>query len=472
MIRHSRVNTCKPWRKPACWTGTLAAVLTIGGCTHYVPKPVSVGDTATRFSARTIELNAAAAACRTMAPRARCDAGQPDRLVLFEVLIAGNPAVAAARAKVASAEAGARAAHAPAGPIMTLSTEYAGGETQPWLLGIAADLPLDTGGRRAARIGTADLAVAAARYDLAEAIWTARMVLVRGLAEQQVAVRQTAIADRLVALQERRFAVMERRVGQGEASRAELERTRADLADAHSRGAAARARFEAAVVQIAAALGVPLEQARGLIASWEGFETLTPLETLAPPDRYGALLGRPDLLKAMTAYDQAEFDLRGEVAKQYPAISVGPGFTWDHGLVKIPFNIGLTLPPLDLNRRAIAAAEARRSEAAAQLEALYAGAVAGIDQALAEVSAARRALKQVREMDLPIAARLAAQADRELAAGAIDRSDWAAAQAGLEIARLAELDALARAIMADAALEESMRRPLSGPETLIGVAAS
>ena len=75
-------------------------------------------------------------------------------------------------------------------------------------------------------------------------------------------------------------------------------------------------------------------------------------------------------------------------------------------------------------------------------------------------------------MDLPIAARLAAQADRELAAGAIDRSDWAAAQAGLEIARLAELDALARAIMADAALEESMRRPLSGPETLIGVAAS
>ena len=261
-------------------------------------------------------------------------------------------------------------------------------------------------------------------------------------------------------------------MGQGEASRAELERTRADLADAHSRGAAARARFEAAVVQIAAALGVPLEQARGLIASWEGFETLTPLETLAPPDRYGALLGRPDLLKAMTAYDQAEFDLRGEVAKQYPAISVGPGFTWDHGLVKIPFNIGLTLPPLDLNRRAIAAAEARRSEAAAQLEALYAGAVAGIDQALAEVSAARRALKQVREMDLPIAARLAAQADRELAAGAIDRSDWAAAQAGLEIARLAELDALARAIMADAALEASMRRPLSGPETLIGVAAS
>lgn len=472
MTRYTRTFGEPVWLEPVRWTGIAAALLAVGGCTHFVPKPVRVTDTAARFSAQTIDLNGAATVCRTIAPRAPCDAARPDRLVLFEVLIARNPAVAAARARVASAAAASRAAHAPAGPTMTLSTEYAGGDSQPWLLGVATDFPLDTGGRRTARIGAADLAVAAARYDLAEAIWTARIALVRGLAEQQVAVRQATVADRLMALQERRFAVMERRVVQGEASRAEMERTRADLADARTRGAAARARSEAAVVKIAEALGVPLEQARGLTASWEGFETLTPFEEPAPADRYAALLGRPDLLKAITAYDQAEFDLRGEVAKQYPAISVGPGFTWDHGLVKIPFNIGLTLPPLDLNRRAIAAAEARRGEAATQLEAFYAGAVAGIDQAMAEVSAARRVLKQARELDMPIAVRLAAQADHELAAGAIDRSDWAAAQAGLEIARLAELDALARAVMADVALEEAMRRPLSGPETLIEGAAS
>lgn len=460
------------WRKPAQLFSAAAVLLVVGGCVHYAPKPVSVTDTATRFFAQTIDLNTAAAACRARAQRAPCDASNPDKLVLFEVLLANNPAVAVARARVASAEAAARAAHTPASPTMTLSAEYAGADPKPWLLGVATDVPLDTGGRRAARIGSADLAVTAARYDLAEAIWAARMILVRAMAEQLVADRQRDVAGRLQALQERRLAVLVRRVAQGEASRAELERTRTDLADARSRVAAATARHEAAGVQISAALGVPLEQARALSASWSGLETPAPLKAVAPGDRYAALLGRPDLLKGIISYEQAEFDLRGEVAKQYPALSVGPGFTWDHGLVKIPFNIGLALPPLDLNRRAIAAAETRRSEAGTQLEALYAAAVTGIDQALAEATAARRSLAQTRELDLPIAARLATQANRELEAGAIDRNDWAVAQAGLEIARLAELDALARVLAADAALEEALRRPLSGPELLIEGAGS
>lgn len=470
-IRQSHVIVIRrrQWGRGAALAAT---VLALAGCTHYAPKPVSLANAAARFSARSADLNGAVSVCRSMASRAPCDAGNPDKLVLFEVLLTNNPAVAVARARVTSAEAAARAAHAPVGPTMTLSTEYAGADPKPWLLGMATDFPLDTGGRRAARIGSADLAVTAARYDLAEAIWTARIALVRALADQLVADRQITIANRLQALQERRFAVLERRVVQGEASRAELERTRADLAGARSRLATAQAKREAATVQIAAALGVPLDQGRKLSASWPGLEAPGPLAALAPADRYSALLGRADLLKGMTAYEQSEFDLRGEVAKQYPALSVGPGFTWDHGLVKIPFNVGLALPPLDLNRRAIAAAEARRSEAAAQLEALYAGAVAGIDQAMAEAAAARRSLSQARELDLPIATRLAAQADRELAAGAIDRNDWAAAQAGLEVARLAELDALARVLAADSALEEVLRRPLSGPETLIEGAGS
>lgn len=450
----------------------LGATLGLAGCVGYVPKPVSVADTAQHFAAHRLDLEGATAACRARAPRAPCDSARPDRLVLFEVLLANNPAVAAARAKVDTAQAAARAAHAPGGPTLTLSTEYAGADSPPWLLGIGADIPLDTGGRRAARIGSAELAVTAARYDLAEAVWTARMALVRALAEQELSEHQAIIAVRLSGLQERRFAVLERRVAQGEASRAELERTRADLADARARVASAQARREAALVQIAAALGVPLEQVRSLAITWPTFTSPAEVNTPSATDRASALLWRPDLLKAMVLYDQAEFDLRGEVAKQFPALSIGPGFSWDHGLVKIPFNLGLTLPPFDLNRRAIAAAEARRAQAGSDLDALYASAVAGIDQSIAETTAARSALVQLRALDLPIAVRLAAQADRELAAGAIDRNDWAAAQAGLEIARLTELDALARVLAADAALEEALRRPLSGPETLLEGAGS
>ena len=68
---------------------------------------------------------------------------------------------------------------------------------------------------------------------------------------------------------------------------------------------------------------------------------------------------------------------------------------------------------------------------------------------------------------MPTAQALADQADREFRAGAIDRAEWAAAQAGAAQTRLVELDALARVHAADAALEDAVRRPLEGPETQI-----
>ncbi|HEX7819717.1 MAG TPA: TolC family protein, partial [Sphingobium sp.] len=84
-----------------------------------------------------------------------------------------------------------------------------------------------------------------------------------------------------------------------------------------------------------------------------------------------------------------------------------------------------------------------------------------------ECRLARAALARVRSADLPIARRLAAQADAQLRRGQSDRTDWAAAQGGIAQARLAELAALARVHAADAALEDALRRPLEGPELLL-----
>lgn len=135
--------------------------------------------------------------------------------------------------------------------------------------------------------------------------------------------------------------------------------------------------------------------------------------------------------------------------------------------MKVPFALGLVLPPFDLNRRNIRAAEAKRVEAGKKLDAVVADAAAAVDAALIEARAARAALADVRAREVPVAQRLAVQADRAIAAGTIDRVDWAAAQAGAVEAQLAELDALARIHTADAALEDAVRRPLTGPETAI-----
>lgn len=448
---------------------SIPAIL-LAGCVHYSTAPVSPAGIVAQRAKTSLDLQAVASECKRLAPAAPCDPQQFDRAMLYAAMLRYNPSVALARASLASAAAAARAAHAPPGPTLTLTSEYAGAapDPSPWLFGGVLDVPLDMGARRSTRLAGAGLAIVAARYDFVEAVWTARMAVTHALAECLIAERQIGVLGELVGLQQRRFSGMEQRLAHGEIARAEMERARADLAEAQRRQGEARVRLEAANAALAAAIGIPVSSQQSVDLVWDDFDVPSGEVPISTSERQEALLARADILKSVTAYDQAEVDLRGEVAKQFPTISIGPGFTWERGLVKIPFNIGLVLPPLDLNRRAIAAAEARRSEAGKRLEADVAGAEAAIGQALIEAKAARQQLARIRAVDVPVAERLAGQANRELSAGAIDRIDWAIAQAGLVTARLTELDALARLRSADAALEGALRRPTSGPETMIG----
>ena len=446
----------------------------LAGCTTYAPVPLDVPAILAVRRETILDPERAAAAAITIAPGADPADGPWNRLTLLAAALVYNPDIEAARSGVVSAEAGARAARVATPATLTLSAEYArdAAAQSPWLLGTALDLPIDRGVRRAARSSVADIAVDLARYAEAEVIWATRMALRRALTDRLIAERRAAGFQVVADLRERQLAAVERRVDAGEAGRAELDRVRADGAEA-SRGLIdALAQAKDAQLRIAAAIGLSPEALEGIAPNWTGFdEPVSDLgETLDPEIRSQAILARADVLKALAAYDQAEVELRLEVARQYPALTLSPGYTWERGLVKFPVSLGLALPPLDLNRSAIALAEARRADAGQRLEALLASADAAINSAKAETYAARTALDRIRAVERPTADRLARQADRELTAGAIDRVDWAAAQAGSAQTRLVELDALARVHAADAALEDAVRRPLEGPETQINIA--
>lgn len=446
----------------------------LSSCATYVPaRPNALSILADRREA-TLDVARVAAEVETLVPGVNPPTAPWDRLALLAAALVYNPDIQAARSGVVSAEAEARAARVATPATLTLSAEYArdAAAQSPWLLGAALDLPIDRGVRRAARSGVADIAVEIARYDEAEVIWTARMALRRALADRLIAERRAAGFQVVADLRARQLAAVDRRVAAGEASRTELDRVRADGADA-SRGLIdALAQAKDARLRLAAAIGLPPGALEGISAEWEGFdEPVSDLgETLDPEIRSQAILARADVLKALAAYDQVEVELRLEVARQYPALTLSPGYTWERGLVKLPVSLGLALPPLDLNRNAIALAEARQAEAGQRLEAILASADAAIESARAETAAARTALDRIRSVERPTADRLARQADRELSAGAIDRVDWAAAQAGAAQTRLVELDALARVHAADAALEDAVRRPLEGPEIQINAA--
>jgi outer membrane protein TolC len=459
------------WSSPSGFGSSLkrpllfcATGLTLAGCATYHPAPLSPASVAASISVRTLDPELARPARARLAPNTAWDGRSWDRLSLLAFALANNPAIGEARAKALAASRSASAARLPPAATLTLTGEYANdpSASSHWLYGAASDVPLDIGGARTQRVGAADYAARAARYDYMESIWTTRMALRRALAERIFAARESEVATTLADVRTRALRAAEKRAAVGEMARGDLERVRADSAADMRKATDAAAKRVVADAMLAQALGVPISALATLDVQWPEIDASPP--AAAVDLNASALLDRADILRATANYDQAEANLRGEVARQFPDIHIGPGYTWERGLVKLPFSLGLVLPPLDLNRAAIRAAEAGRAEAGAHLETVVAAALSEIDAANAERNAASAALGKIQREEAPAATLLAKQADNAFALGELDAVEWGAAKAVALQAALAQIDTQRRAQAATAALEQALRRPLEGPE--------
>jgi len=267
-----------------------------------------------------------------------------------------------------------------------------------------------------------------------------------------------------VAVRQDRFDRLQARVAAGEDARPASLLAQTDLATSQRRVADAGARREAARVALAKALGMSVAQLPPLaVAS----VIRAPDETALAAWRTEAALSRRDVLRAVTDYDLAETALRLEIAKQYPEVRIGPGYTWERGLTKLPFNLTLVLPPRDLNGAAIAQAEARRTESGRTLEAVQANALAAVDQAVAALAAARAQAARIQGVDLAIAARTASTTRALVQGGELDRLDQLAAEAAQIDVELAILDLRRTTALAGVDLEDALRRSFDPAETAL-----
>jgi cobalt-zinc-cadmium efflux system outer membrane protein len=178
--------------------------------------------------------------------------------------------------------------------------------------------------------------------------------------------------------------------------------------------------------------------------------------------REQALLSRADLGQAMITYAAAEAKLELSVARQYPQFVLSPGYYWDHGIAKFPFDVGFTLP-FNGNRGEIAEARAGRDLAGQRMLALQAG-------IYGEIVAAERAERIARESteaaerQWDAARRQKLEADLEFKLGAANLQDQLSA--GI-LAMRAELEVVQmRAELQNSrnGLEDVLHAPLSGPE--------
>lgn len=391
-----------------------------------------------------------------------------DAEALSALALQRHPELAVARAELRAAEADALVARQRAGLGAELTAEHHsedGRSASPWSLGIAVDVLLGGGPRRAALGEQADALAREAVEQAALATWAVRQRVHAAARELALAARRRAAADALRATRAEQLAAQQGRLAAGAADRRELAQAAQSEADAAQAAAEARAAERAARARLADAAGLPLAALDTLpLALDTALAEPPPLQ--AVDLQRAALLNRLDLRAALARHDAAEAALRVELARQWPELTLRPGVAWDQGDRVWSLGLGLVLPPGGTNRAAIDAALAQRALQARRVEAVQAAALARLEAAR-DALAASEELRSAADAAHAQAADALRRTDRRLAAGDADRLDRLAARATLQEAERRRLDALAERAAAVGALEDALQQPLAAARTAL-----
>ena len=445
-------------------------LLLAAGCTHYAPKPITPARTLHEFEDRRLTDEAVLSAVRARTDWNASSTAGPMTWGRAQFLVAAlelNPALAEARAKLLQVGAGERTARALQNPTVSLASEYdlSRAAESPWLWGLGTSVLLDTFRSRGLRISLAQAGLRGARADFDESIWTVRRDLRAALLGSVLTTRRIAALEADVRQRTDLLRLVRARVAAGESARADSLQAQLEVTRAAAALDAARATLIDFDAKVAAALGVPYRARAEVTATWNDLEALAPIPpTVLEPLRERALLSRADMARAIADYDAKELDLKQQASGQYLQASLGPGYTYDHGVRKLTFGASVSLPIFNQNQGPIAEALAAREVAGQHVVAAQAAILAEIEAATAVYSNALEGLQRAREQRVTSDA-IAQATQREFDADATDRPTLLAAQLTASTERLAELDALDRAQQALGQLEDALRAPVSGPET-------
>jgi outer membrane protein TolC len=456
------------WSTSGCRGPALLLVLAAGlsSCARFEPKPITLSKNADLFESRTLMAEGLKAYLQTNDLAGTWPPEAWDFKTLTFAAFYYHPDLDVARARWATAKAGKKAAAERPNPSINVAPAYntTTATPSPWLVTATLDIPIETAGKRGYRIAEAGHLSEAARLNIAAVAWQVRSRLRRAMLDFYTANETANLLKEQQDLQTENLRLLEQQQAAGAVSAFELtqarigaDSTRLVFRDAERQSAEAQ-------VEIADAVGVP---ATALVAVRLSFAGLTELPNEVPTEavRRQALLNRPDILGGLAEYNATQSALQLEIAKQYPDIHLNPGYEFDQGDNKWSPGFTVTLPVLNQNKGAIAEAEGKRDEAAANFNALQAHAVGEIDRAL---SAYRITLQKSKDAD-SIQSNLEKQektAQAMLEAGEISRSELAALRLQLSASALARLDALSKSLQALQQLEDALQSPLGLPEAL------
>ena len=446
----------------------LAGVL-FAGCARFQDKPISAAATARQLEERSLSDTNFRAFLETNLQHTFTEwpLTNLDFPALTLTAFYFHPSLDVARAQWAVARSGETTAGARPNPVLGVTPGYSANAPRgvsPWLPSVTLDVPVETAGKRRYRLAHARQLSEVARLNISTAAWQVRSGVRLALVDSIAASRRVALLREHAALQQRAIELLEQRFAAGAIGAAEISparitliRLRADFADAQRQTADARAR-------LAESLGLPAKGLEGIEFTFDLNQTAD-AALLSADVRREALLGRADILAALSEYAASQSAVQLEIAKQYPDLHFNPGYQYDQGENKWQLGFSVELPVLYRNQGGIAEAKARRDEVAARFMALQTKVISEIDRALLNRAKAIEQLRQLEELTRAQQQQVD-HIEASFKAGASDQFELASARVEFAATELVRLDALAKKQQAMGLLEDALQRPFDGLSTV------
>jgi cobalt-zinc-cadmium efflux system outer membrane protein len=367
-----------------------------------------------------------------------------------------NPALDSARARIASTKAGLVTAGARPNPTLSVAP----GIPSPYLLTLDFAIPIETAGKRAHRLAIARSLDQAARFDLADSAWTIHSAVRAALLNHVLAIRAVELFQSEEKVRDDQVRILEEIFSAGEIAKQNVDLARSERNKTHLALVLAEGQVTETKAALAAAVGIPLSAVQSLEFTWPGIDILPRPGSLSFEEiKRQAVLNRLDLRRSLSQYAAAEATLQLEIAKQYPDLNIGPGYTYEERHSFFTLGLSTTLPLFNRNQGPIAEAEARRVEASTSFLERQAQAITRSERALAAYSAALneqaevQSLSKLQDSQLQLLQEaIRAGTDNRLSLDSVEIQSWVLARA--------QLDALSRAQKAFGELEDAVQRPL------------
>lgn len=371
-----------------------------------------------------------------------------------------NPDLDVARANVASAEAAIRTAAMKPNPSVGVGPGYESDPTAPFIMAFNFDLPIETAGKRGYRIASATHLSEASRLQLAETAWAVRSRVRASVVDYLFAVKTVEQLRKQEHLQTTYAELLDRRFRAGEIPLPDVTTARIDLTNLRQALRIAEGQVNTTHAALAAAIGIPESGLAERTVSLQGIDApRNPSSLSSQSMREAAVLNRLDVRRALEQYQAAQSNLQLEVARQYPDINLGPGYSYQQAIHSIALNLSTVLPVRNRNEGPIAEAEAQRKVAGAQFLSVQSMVIAESDKARAQYAATYATLEEATRSVSQFEERQRA-AERLLRSGETEQLAAIAAELQTAVAERSRLDALHQAQLSMGLLEDALQRPL------------